>query len=404
MPFVQAAQAAFLIVVLSLASSSADYAAESTPDQAHTQPQLPPAPGPISSIRRGSDGQIRVSPSDASTSAATTAPPRRAGVINPTGPRTLIVGDEHPLQLPSAAAATAADGDTVEIEAGTYADCAVWRASRLTIVGLGAGAVLAGKTCAGKGIFVIAGDDVTVRNLTFSGAKVSDGNGAGIRAEGRNLTVEDSRFLNNEDGILTGAKPQSSLVVRNSAFVGNGVCNPACSHGIYAGNIAHLRVEHSTFFETKEGHHIKSRALDTELFENTIRDGAKGTASYLVELPNGGTLIMKKNTLEKGPQSQNNTAAVAIGAEGNLHPSSHLIIEGNSFTNDMAMKTAFVKNLAPTPALLEGNIYEGRVVPLLGNGTVKDAASTESWDDRLMDSYGDLKAGLKRRIKAAIGD
>ena len=50
----------------------------------------------------------------------------------------LQVGAGHSLKGPSAAAAIAADGDVIEIEAGTYlGDVAVWRANDLTIRAVG---------------------------------------------------------------------------------------------------------------------------------------------------------------------------------------------------------------------------------------------------------------------------
>jgi hypothetical protein len=60
-------------------------------------------------------------------------------------------------------------------------------ARRLTIEATGDGAVQTGKTCAGKGIFVIAGSDITVRNITFMRAAVPDRNCAGIREEGARI-------------------------------------------------------------------------------------------------------------------------------------------------------------------------------------------------------------------------
>ncbi len=107
------------------------------------------------------------------------------------------VGPTQRLRLPSQAAAIARTGDTIRIAPGEYTDCAIWRASGLTIEGTGPGATIAGKSCAGKGIFIIDGNDVTVRNLTFAYAAVADRNGAGIRAEGHNLTVENSHFIDN---------------------------------------------------------------------------------------------------------------------------------------------------------------------------------------------------------------
>src|ERR1700689_4142547 len=117
--------------------------------------------------------------------------------LGPAGARTLVVGPDQPLKLPSAAASIAADGDAIEIEAqeGGYFDCAVWRANRLVIEGIGRDVVITDKVCQGKALFGIDGSDITVRNLTFQRARTADKNGAGIRAEGRNLVIEGSRFL-----------------------------------------------------------------------------------------------------------------------------------------------------------------------------------------------------------------
>lgn len=93
--------------------------------------------------------------------------------------------------------------DVIRIAAGTCEDCAAWRADRLVIEGEDAERVVIGdRTCLGKGVFVVAANDVTVRGVTLRGARSGDGNGAGIRGEGVNLTVERVRFLHNENGML----------------------------------------------------------------------------------------------------------------------------------------------------------------------------------------------------------
>jgi len=284
--------------------------------------------------------------------------------------RTLLVGPTRSLRLPSQAAAVARDGDTIRIAHGDYADCAVWHASRLTILGEGAGATFTGKTCQGKAIFVLDGDGTTIVNITFEHATVPDGNGAGIRAEGGSLTVRHSRFLDNEDGILTAAGPHWVILIRDSTFVGNGACIKACAHGLYAGHVALLHIEHSRFIGTRVGHHVKSRASRTELVDNVIMDGPDGTSSYLVDVPNGGDLLMKGNRLEKGPHSGNPGIAVSIGEEGVTQPTRRLLIQGNVFTNDGPQSTVFLRNMTTTPAVLVGNRWNGAVVPLDGPGTV----------------------------------
>jgi nitrous oxidase accessory protein NosD len=280
--------------------------------------------------------------------------------------RTLKVGAGEKYQNPSEAAADARPGDTVEIAAGTYVDCALWPAgaSPLTIVGNGK-VVLADKTCGDKGIFIVRGADVTIRGITFSGAKVRDRNGAGIRGEGLNLTVENSRFDGNENGILAGVRG-GTIIIRDSYFERNGTCVRACAHGIYIGQkIEKLHIENSHFINQRVGHHIKSRALTTELINNTIEDGPDGTASFLVDLPNGGTLVMRGNTLEKGPHSQNRTTVIAIGEEGDPNPSSQILIENNKLTNDSSAETIFVRNFGMDPVTLRNNKFTGSVMPML---------------------------------------
>jgi hypothetical protein len=51
--------------------------------------------------------------------------------------RTLEVGENKEFKVPSAAAASAQDGDRVEIQPGEYIDCAIWSANKLVVEGIG---------------------------------------------------------------------------------------------------------------------------------------------------------------------------------------------------------------------------------------------------------------------------
>ncbi len=290
----------------------------------------------------------------------------------PAAAATLTVGPHEPFGTPAEAANAARAGDTVEIEPGDYRSCAVWSADDVTIRGLGAGPRLLGPICQGKAIFVVRGNNVTIVNLTFEGARSADGNGAGIRAEGNGLSVDHSVFRDNQDGILTDDGPRQALVVRDSSFEGNGAClAEGCAHAIYAGHIDLLRVERSRFIGTRLGHCIKSRAHRTEITGDRIMDGVDGSSSYLVDIPNGGTLVMTGNVLEKGWRSRNHRTAISIGEEGGLQPSAGFRIRDNVLTND-GPPTIFVRNSTPTSAQLAGNSMKGNAVtPLVGPGTVQ---------------------------------
>jgi hypothetical protein len=122
---------------------------------------------------------------------------------------TLEVGPGKPFAMPSAAIQAAKDGDTILIDtAGQYSgDVCIVRPNNLTIRGVGPGRAklaAAGRDAGGKGIWVTAGNDITAENIEFSGARVRDRNGAGIRAEGKNLTLRNCRFYDCENGILGG--------------------------------------------------------------------------------------------------------------------------------------------------------------------------------------------------------
>lgn len=291
----------------------------------------------------------------------------------PAAAATLTVGPGHAYALPSQAIRAAAPGDTIRIAPGHYVDCAVWSTNDLTIEGMGAGPVIGGKICQRKGVFVITAPDATIRNVTLAGATSRYGNGSGIRDNGLKLVVEHSTFRDNQDGILMGDNKAATLIVRDSTFTGNGACLPhqGCAHGIYAGHLGLARIENSHFFDTKIGHHIKSRALHTEIVGNTIEDGPHGTSSYLIDVPNGGTVLITRNTMEKGPNTDNPTRAISLGEEGHLQPSSGITISDNTFT-DNGPPTVFVNNQTKTPARLTGNVFKGnRVRPLWGPGTVK---------------------------------
>ena len=160
------------------------------------------------------------------------------------------------------------------------------------------------------------------------------------------------------------------MIIRESVFDRNGVCAPSCAHGLYVGQLDVLKVESSRFVGTKQGHHIKSRARHTEVTDCIIQDGADGTASYEIEAPNGGSLVVRGNAIEKGPQAENHSAAIVLGAEGVTQPTREITIENNTFRNDGPWETAFVNNLTATPAMLRGNQFSGPVKPLRGDGQV----------------------------------
>jgi hypothetical protein len=299
--------------------------------------------------------------------------PSTALIPAPAAAATLMVGRGQTYAEPSDAAAAAQPGDTVIITPATYHNCAVWNADNLTIEASAPGVVLQATVCEEKAIFVISGNDVTIQGITFTGARSDFGNGAGIRAQGVNLTVINSTFSYDQDGILADPNPTSTITINGSTFYHDGACHPHddCAHGIYVGQIALLQIDNSTFYDTQVGNHIQSRAFNTQISNSSIEDGPVGTASYLVNVPNGGNLAITNTVMEKGPKATNYTTAISIGVGGVSNSTNQLLVSNNTFTNS-GRATVFATNDTVISAQLVGNTLLGNpITPLLGPGTVQ---------------------------------
>ena len=272
---------------------------------------------------------------------------------------TIRVGPNERYRMPSEAAQVAQDGDIVEIAAGDYpADVAVWAQNDLTIRGTGKGAHLAaaGFAAEAKGIWVIRGDDVVVENVEFSGAKVPDKNGAGIRHQGGNLTIINCRFHDNQNGILSN-KGGGVLSIDRSVFRNNGA-GDGRSHNIYAGRIKQLKITASYFHHAKIGHNIKSRAYETYIHFSKIMDGDDGESSYLIDLPDAGYAELTGNILQQGPASRNRTM-ISFGAESPEAIDGEVYLIHNTLVNDRPNGT-FLRIANPlTRAHLQNNLFVG---------------------------------------------
>ncbi len=239
----------------------------------------------------------------------------------------------------------AGDGDTIEVLSGSYAgDVAVIHQKRLTIIGIGQRPVIvaAGQHAEGKAIWVVRDGDVRIENIAFQGARVADGNGAGIRFERGQLQLHRCAFSDNQMGVLTGNDGASVLEVHNCEFIDAPVNPIALPHLLYAGRIKLLRVTGSRFTRGREGHLIKSRAAESRITHNQIDDGPQGQASYEIDLPNGGVAHLEGNTVVQGTLTRN-PVMLAYGAEGAAWADNRLTLRDNTFINHLRAGGWFVR-------------------------------------------------------------
>jgi hypothetical protein len=281
--------------------------------------------------------------------------------------RKLEVGPGKTYAMPNQAASAAKDGDTVEIAAGEYAgETATWKANGLLLRGSARFARLHAPADIpnGKAIWVIQGKNTVVENIEFYGAAVPDLNGAGIRQEGDGLVVRNCFFHDNQDGILGGGGAASEVVIEYSEFADNGA-GDGLSHNMYIANIGAFTLRFCNTHHAKVGHDVKSRAQKNSILYNRILDGADGTASMEIDLPNGGTSYVIGNIIQQGPASENGTI-LNYGAEGLSNTGKDLYVASNTFVNDRTKGATFVSVAAGGTAKLTNNIFAGPGTALSG--------------------------------------
>lgn len=282
----------------------------------------------------------------------------------------LRVGPGQAYSTIRAASLAAKDGDIVEIQAGQYVgDVAVWLQTRLTIRGVGGRAqiVANGASVEGKGIWVIRNGNFLVENIEFTGARVPDRNGAGIRFENGTLTVRNSIFKYNENGILTANNATQVLTLEGCEFGHNGY-GDGYSHNLYAGKIGRLTVTGSYFHHARHGQLLKSRAKENFIINNRLTDETGGLASYELSFPNGGLAYVVGNIIQQSATSPNGHI-VTFGEEGIGWPQNQIYLVNNTIVNDRTAGGTTLRVASGTQIKAMNNL-------LLGNTTTIEAAGS----------------------------
>ncbi len=280
----------------------------------------------------------------------------------------LTVGPSQ--QFPTIAAAinaanrdnNSADYYVINVAPGTYTNDTATVSRPMTITAARPGSAVVLKETVPlpnqKGI-LISRAALTIDGLTFQGAHIDaslGGNGAAIRAEpgsqSYTLTVRNSRFIGNQTALLTDVNFPLDVVLTNNVFMnqGNGNTN-SLTHGVYIGSGNHsLTAIGNEFCGTIVGHNIKSRAANTTIENNTLYDGAAdpnqpgcnvGSASYALDIPNGGVAMVSGNTMIQGTATQN-PAMFAYGEEGLTYQKNSLTFINNKMQNTLPDATGIL--------------------------------------------------------------
>jgi hypothetical protein len=286
-------------------------------------------------------------------------------VAGPLTAATRVVGPGRTYAKPCDAILAAQPGDTIQVDAaGSYnGDTCSWSTDNLTLSGVNGRAKidLTGVAPSGqKGIFAISAANATIENFELSGAAVSaaaGNNGAGIRFQGTNLTVRNCFIHDNQDGILAAPPTANTgtILIENTELASNGA-GDGYSHNLYIGNFARFTLQYSYSHGAKVGHLFKSRAYATFVLYSRLTDEMGTTASYEVDIPNGGTAYVIGNVIEQSAASQNPTI-ITFGEEGTpAGYDTHLFVVNNTVLNDLGSGT-FVADSTATPGVITNNIF-----------------------------------------------
>ena len=295
---------------------------------------------------------------------------------------TLYVGSTETYKTPCAAIAVAVNGDTILIDPGTYTgDVCPVPQSNLTIAGRDPSnrpIINANGTASqSKGIYNLDGNNITVENLELENAAIAShlgGNGAGLRLEGSNYTIENCYIHNNQDGILENNVAGSQILIEYTEFAFNGATSGTSkgqTHNVYIGHAGQLTFQYNWSHDANYGHLLKTRASVNYILYNRLTE-QNGTGSFEASAPNGGTTYFIGNLVQQGPNSQNQ-AMLDYLSEGtnSLNPGHDLYATSNTFVNQRTAGNIFIQvgSTDTTPVLAQDNIF-------YGGGTLSTQSST----------------------------
>lgn len=252
-------------------------------------------------------------------------------------------------------------GGEVRLAAEINGTCAVIR-KPLHIVGEqsadGHRAHLVGGVCAGKGALVTAAPNIVIEGLEISDISVGDGNGACLRLDPgtRDLTIRNIVCHDSQDGIL-GAS-DGHLLIEDSVFIGNGFGNGR-AHGLYLNGGGDVLIRRCRILSSQNaGHLLKSGARKLTV-EDSILAALNGHNSRVLDAFAGGEIVLRRNVLQQGPQSDNSDL-IGLALESRLHPDGHSFrMDDNWVISDRPGRSVLIRGRKLGPVAILNNSFVG---------------------------------------------
>ncbi len=305
------------------------------------------------------------------------------------------VGSTQTYTLPSQVKNLVQDGDTVYFDAGIYTnDATKWNNKNLKLIGLGTNLnrtviQYTGDIPNGKGIFVFETpgtcDNAYLENIVFDGAQVSDvngANGAAIRFQANNLTVNNCKFINCQNGILEGnaSVTTSNVIIQNSEFQNNGYQlqnDPTFSgydHNLYVGSSADTLIVTNCYFHHPRGqaNSLKTRAQRSYILYNLIDEESTGYGGWELNIAQGGLNILMGNIIIQGPTGANHGI---IGYDAAINALEDFYFVNNTVINQYAGDIKYF-NTVPSTGINTFKVYNNIFASVSGASNTIFSANT----------------------------
>jgi len=279
----------------------------------------------------------------------------------------LRVGPDRDYKLPSDAAKTANDGDTILIDPGNYDDSAVWPQSRITIRGFeGTPHIQAsGQLAEDKSIWVLKGNNITIQNIEFSGVSVTSS--AALWQEGSDLILKNCNLHDNTSAFICSS--DGDVLIESSEIANNGA-----SPTLDIKRAHRFTLKSSNIYNTKNADCVQTRAEENFILYNQIMDRENGSFVHAITFPDGDKSYVIGNSFHTrgaGP-------LVLFAGESFTIIGSSLSFVNNTVVYDQQSGNPFQINELADSVKIYNNLFVGDVQLADANGELKSNLITQN--------------------------
>ena len=310
----------------------------------------------------------------------------------PAGALTVGAGQQYATLAAAVAAAPA--GATIAVkDSATYTND--WPGSinqNITITAFGGGALpiftFTGNPPNQKAFIDHTGGNLLLEYLEIENVHWStDQNGAGYRNEGGAGTLRNCKIHDCDMGVLGGVNNGTySIDIETCEIYKCGVQpvngNPN-SHNIYCtgdGAGGSFTLNNSYVHDANVGHEVKVRAGNVTITNNRIFDN-QGSASYSIDVPQGGAATITGNIIQQGTNT-GNPVICAYGEEVPTvpaNPGAAITFNNNTVVNDLGSSSATLWYVEGGTISASGNTLYGLTSGQLGTSNSSPAPANSGY-------------------------